>query len=131
LHFSAKWGFNEVRELAVRQLEGINMELVDRIQLYKEYEVAQKHFFPLYMQLVKRKELIGLNEARVLGIETLVLVQSARERLRAHVTKEQPFHSPIRKDIKPKDVTDVVVSTFNLSLTDASLTGGMLSLRVR
>jgi len=118
LRMAAKWGFDQVRELAVRHLANADMDLVNRIKLYKEHEVAQKHIFPLYVQLVERQELIGLDEAQILGMETLVMIHSVRERIRAPVTEEQPLLSPIRKDVKPKDITDIVASTFNVPRTN-------------
>lgn len=121
LRIAAKWGFSEVRELAVRHLENTDIDLVNRIKLYKEHGVAQKHLFPLYVRLVERQELIRLDEAQILGMETLVMICSVRERIRAPVTKEQPLHSPIRRDVKPKDITDIVISTFNISLVNGQL----------
>ena len=123
LRIAAKWGFEQVRELAVRHLENANIDLVNRIKLYKEHGVNQKHLSPLYVQLAARSELIGLDEAQILGMETLVMIHSVRERIRAPVTKEQPLHSPIRKDVKPKDIANIVASTFNIPL----MNGQMLS----
>ncbi|KAF5355102.1 hypothetical protein D9756_005770 [Leucocoprinus leucothites] len=119
LRLAAKWGFNEVKELAVRHLEGIvDIDPVSRVALYQEHGVAEKYLFPLYVKLAERKEFIGLDEARALGMETFVLVQQARERLRAQVSKESPFLSPIRTDLKRKDISDIIVLTFNLKLKD-------------
>lgn len=123
LRIAAKWGFDQVRELAVRHLENTDIDLVNRIKLYKEHGVAQKHLFPLYMQLAVRRELITLDEAQILGMETLVKIHSVRERIRAPVIKEQPLHSPVRKDVNPKDITDIVASTFNIPI----MNGQMLS----
>lgn len=123
MRIAAKWGFDQVRELAVRHLENTDIDLVNRIKLYKEHGVAQKHLFPLYMQLAVRRELITLDEAQILGMETLVKIHSVRERIRAPVIKEQPLHSPVRKDVNPKDITDIVASTFNIPI----MNGQMLS----
>lgn len=70
------------------------------------------------MQLARRETLIGLDEAHALGMETLVLVYQARECLRGQVSDKPPFLSPIRKEFKQKDVSDIIASTFNLRLED-------------
>lgn len=120
LRFSAKWGFDEVKELAVRNLQPIDIGIISRIQLYQENLVAEKYLFPLYVKLAKRDRLIGIDEGRALSTDTLVLVLQARERLRGQVSKDL---SPIPKDLKQNDIIDIVASTFNLSLKDLNLPG--------
>ncbi|KAJ3559850.1 hypothetical protein NP233_g11159 [Leucocoprinus birnbaumii] len=124
LHFAAKWGFKEVKELAVRHLESMDdIGLVDRIQLYQANKVAEKYLFTHYVKLAERKEMLGLEEARALGMETYVTIQQARERLRAQVTRDQPMISPIRMELKTKDISDIVASTFNIKLEDPQPNG--------
>ncbi|KXN87076.1 hypothetical protein AN958_09286 [Leucoagaricus sp. SymC.cos] len=126
MHFAGKWGFNEVKELSVRHLQDAKMGLVERIQLYQENRVPEKHLFRLYVQLASREELPGLEDAQALGLETYVAVQQARERLRGQVPAKPPYNSPIREGLKQKDIVGIVASTFNLSLADVGLAPGDL-----
>ncbi|KAJ3553442.1 hypothetical protein NP233_g12643 [Leucocoprinus birnbaumii] len=104
LHFAAKWGFKEVKELAITKW-------------------PRSICSPHYVKLAERKEMLGLEEARALGMETYVTIQQARERLRAQVPKDQPMISPIRKELKTKDISDIVASTFNIKLEDPQPNG--------
>jgi hypothetical protein len=104
------------------------MELVPRIQLYLQNNVSEKYLFPLFVELATRKELLGLEEARALGMETVVLIQQARERLRGQFSPDNPSHIPVRKDIKKKEISDVVASTFGFSLKDIEMAPGELLL---
>ncbi|KXN87077.1 Programmed cell death protein 6 [Leucoagaricus sp. SymC.cos] len=47
MHFAAKWGFNEVKELSVRHLQDAQMGLVERIRLYQENKGYGGGFAPL------------------------------------------------------------------------------------
>lgn len=117
-----------MKELAVRYLQNMKMELVPRIQLYLQNNVSEKYLFPLFVELATRKELLGLEEARALGMETVVLIQQARERLRGQFSPDNPSHIPVRKDIKKKEISDVVASTFGFSLKDIEMAPGELLL---
>jgi hypothetical protein len=119
LRLAAQWKFMEVKELAISRLELFEMEVIKRIQLYQACWVSEKYLFPLYLQLASREELLGLDEAQALGIETFVLIQQARERLRAQTTTTEL--SPVRDNLERKDLLDIVASTFNISLKDLDL----------
>ena len=85
LRLADKWDFKQVKELAVREPnKKKDLALIDRMALYQAYKVDNKHLVPLYAELVKRDRPLSIEEARVLGLETMVLVNTAREKLRAN-----------------------------------------------
>lgn len=85
--------------------------------------MGEKYLFPLYIQVATRDEFIGLEEARALRIETFVLLQQARERLRVQ-SPSGPTHSPIRAGLQHSDIVDILAETFDISLADVVLEQG-------
>ncbi|KAJ3559851.1 hypothetical protein NP233_g11160 [Leucocoprinus birnbaumii] len=118
LRLAGKWDFHEIKELAVEHLKKHTMELSHRVRLYEENQVDGKHLFPLYVQLSSREEVFGLEEARVLGIETFVLVQQARERLRGQASPSDPMQNPLPPGIQRPDIRSIVAATFNIPLPE-------------
>ena len=103
LNLADKWEFNEVKDLAVRELQKKpDLDLVSKMALYQTYKVDPRHLIPLYAQLCERDTPITLNEARILGIETTVLINSTREQLRADPSNEG--RSPLPAGLEEGDV---------------------------
>lgn len=99
------------------------MDPVERIRLYQNNDIPEQYLFPLYKQLACRGEPLGLEESRTLGIETLVLIFQARERLRAQPSADRRL-SPIRTDLDQRYIDEVVSATFHISLVDEIPTTG-------
>ncbi|KAK0454520.1 hypothetical protein EV421DRAFT_421036 [Armillaria borealis] len=106
LRIASVWGFPEVKALAVRELEGKPMSLVDRIVLYQAYNVDPEILIPLYAKLCSRDEPLNKVESQKLGVETVVLVFHARERLRS--SSRDGIKSPLPDGVNPLDVMQVV-----------------------
>ncbi|KAF8161496.1 hypothetical protein B0H34DRAFT_701175 [Crassisporium funariophilum] len=103
LNLADKWDFNEVKELAVRELHKKNsLSIVEKMALYAKYKVDSRHLVPLYAALCARDTALTLEESRILGIEATVLVSSARERLRAKPSDEG--RSPLPQGLETDDV---------------------------
>lgn len=121
LRYSTKWDFPHVKELAVRYIVDFDMDVVDRIVLYQENNLPESYLFPLYMQIASREDMLSLEESKILGYDTLVLIHHARERLRTPVSPTNRLLSPIRTDLTHTNVIDIVASTFNISLASANI----------
>lgn len=67
LSFAVEWGFPEVKELAVRQLESIKMSDCQRIILYHKYQVDQTLLEPAVLALVGRDDPLTFSEGTELG----------------------------------------------------------------
>ncbi|KDR75465.1 hypothetical protein GALMADRAFT_140117 [Galerina marginata CBS 339.88] len=103
LNLADKWEFHEVKELAVRELhKKKDLDLVSKMALYQKYKVDPRHLVPLYAELCERDTSLTLEEATILGIESTVIVNTARERLRANPSDEG--RSPLPPDLEEKDV---------------------------
>ncbi|KAF9445064.1 hypothetical protein P691DRAFT_806196 [Macrolepiota fuliginosa MF-IS2] len=123
LRLATKWEFPKVKKLAIEYLEKFEMDTVQRIVLYQNNSVSEKYLYPLYEKLASREERLRLDESKALGLETLVLVHEARERLRAPPSGNRLL-SPVRPGIGPADIIEIVSSTFNISLADTNAEPG-------
>lgn len=99
LNLADKWDFNEVKELAVRELQKKKeLDIVTKMALYQKYKVDKRHLVPLYASLCKRDIPLSLGEAHILGMEATILVNTARERLRANPSDGGRSPLPSRLD---------------------------------
>ncbi|KAL1678991.1 hypothetical protein EV122DRAFT_264090 [Schizophyllum commune] len=83
LKLAHMWNFREVYELAVRELERLEMPVVERLIAYQAYDVKREYIVPLYAELFRREEPLSKSESQRLGIETVYTIWMGRERLRA------------------------------------------------
>ncbi|CAA7260380.1 unnamed protein product [Cyclocybe aegerita] len=84
LNLANKWSFPEVKELAVRELQKkTDIDLVNRIAIYRKFNVHPRHLVPLYAQLCSRPIPLSEQESHILGLEATLLIMTTREKLRA------------------------------------------------
>ncbi|KAK2463022.1 hypothetical protein APHAL10511_004677 [Amanita phalloides] len=81
LDLAHRWGFCNVKALALDKLEGIDMPLVKRIALYREYDVPEGILAPHYTRLCARPQILTLDETEILGGATTIMIFAIRERL--------------------------------------------------
>ena len=76
------WQFSEVKALVVRELEKQIVPSIYKIVIYHRYEVDRGLLLPSYMDLVSREETLNFEEAKDLGLETSLMIMTAREVVR-------------------------------------------------
>ena len=76
------WQFSEVKALVVRELEKQEIASIYKIVIYHRYNVDRGLLLPSYTDLVSREETLSLEEARDLGLETSLMIMTAREVVR-------------------------------------------------
>ncbi|KAG9221259.1 hypothetical protein CCMSSC00406_0008906 [Pleurotus cornucopiae] len=82
LGLAHQWGFDEVKRLVIRQLESVQIRLVDRIALYTAHGVDDEELRKYYSELCLRPEPIMLHEGMKLSMYVVIMVATVRERLR-------------------------------------------------
>ncbi|KAF8648540.1 hypothetical protein AX16_006244 [Volvariella volvacea WC 439] len=90
-----RWGFDRVKDLAIRELEKIECPTVDRLALYEKYGANPEIAVPLYVSLVLRIETISIEESMLLGIRATVFIFHAREKLYAILAKKGLKEPPV------------------------------------
>ncbi|KAF8190893.1 hypothetical protein BJ912DRAFT_316196 [Pholiota molesta] len=83
LTLAHRWGFPEVKSLAVRELERKELPDVKRIKLYHDTAVDRALLVPRYAALCARDAPLSLAEGRDLGMETTLMIARGREEARA------------------------------------------------
>ena len=100
LKFSHEYQFPEVKQLAIRELEGFEMPIADRIVLYQAHSIDPSYLVPLYVKLCMRDEGPTDDETAIMGIKTSLIIFRARERLRFRPLSGDRNHSlPDENDI--------------------------------
>ncbi|KAI0352036.1 hypothetical protein OH77DRAFT_1429073 [Trametes cingulata] len=99
LSLATRWEFNDIRELAIRQLQSLDMHPVDRILIAQEFDIGGRWALSAYTALCERPEPLSLAEASRLGLETTTRIAQLREQLRARTHKSSNlggYHSLTR-----------------------------------
>ncbi|KIK19275.1 hypothetical protein PISMIDRAFT_156766 [Pisolithus microcarpus 441] len=113
LRLATRWGFNNVKELSVRELEKLEIECVDKISIYHEYSISKLYLIPSYVSVVKRDKPLTFTEGVKLGMETVLRVADARERARQRAS-ESGIRTPSFDDFEDSDVEVLVREVFGL-----------------
>ncbi|KAI5988174.1 hypothetical protein EDD15DRAFT_2172661 [Pisolithus albus] len=113
LNLTARWGFDSMRELAIHQLERLEMDPVEKITLYKKHRINRKLLIPSYVELCKSPTLPSPAEAERLQMETVLRLATARERaiLRA---AEQGNRSPTSALLEDEELKTIINDVFEM-----------------
>ncbi|KAK7472379.1 hypothetical protein VKT23_000495 [Stygiomarasmius scandens] len=80
LKISTKWGFLQIRELAIQKLTPMNMTVFKRIELAREYSVAQ-WLRSGYFDLVKQLETLTMENVESIGYPSSIRIFRIREQM--------------------------------------------------
>jgi hypothetical protein len=80
LDLSTRWGFTSIRDLAIRCIKPPTP--LDRLILARKHAV-EEWVLPALLELCERAEPLGLEEARLMDFEDVVLVGSVRQTVRS------------------------------------------------
>jgi hypothetical protein len=113
LGLAHEWNFEEVKELAVRELhKKKELSIVERMALYEKYKVNKRHLVPLYAALCQRDYPLTVEEAKILGFESTILVNAARERLRAKPS--DGGRSPLPEGLEDADIFRAIETSMGI-----------------
>jgi hypothetical protein len=120
LDLAHRWAFPEVKGLAVRQLEKLELPDVDRISIYHKYEIDRSLLIPRYAALCERETPLTLREGLQLGMETTLMIAHARELSRANPLPSGA-RSPRPAGIHLDEMTRLVCEMFEVQLPATAL----------
>jgi hypothetical protein len=81
LQLATLWEFGDIKQLAIRQLEKLKLDPIEKIITYKQYSVDSELLLPSYVSLCTSPTLPSPEEGRILTLETVLRIASARERV--------------------------------------------------
>lgn len=116
LELSHEWSFVQAKQLAIREIQKLEMPTADRIALYLKYDVGCEFLVPLYAELCSRSETITLEEATLIGLPVAIIIFRLREELRVRTSftppPPPPPASPLPTGVTQADVRERVAIAF-------------------
>lgn len=114
MKLATKWQFKEVRSLSIRELEKLDIDPVEKIAIYKEFKIKPELLLPSYISICKKDRLPSPEEGKILSIETVLKIASAREEMILSALSSGR-RSPADA---PDDITRAIIARlFELGLT--------------
>lgn len=113
LKLANRWTFDSVKELAVRELEKIDIEAIEKIGIYHDHNISRLYLIPSYIAVCKRDKSLSFTEGMKLGMETVLRIAEARERLRQQAS-ESGIRTPTFEDFEDAEVEVLIRGIFNL-----------------
>jgi len=121
LTLANRWTFDSVKELSVRELEKIEIEAVEKISIYHENNISRLYLIPSYIAVCKRDKPLSFKEGMKLGMETVLRIAEARERLRLQAS-ESGIRTPTFEDFEDTEVEVLIREIFSLGSRPTSPT---------
>ncbi|KAG6381999.1 hypothetical protein JVT61DRAFT_630 [Boletus reticuloceps] len=121
LKLANRWTFDSVKELSVRELEKLEIEPIEKIAIYHKFNISRLYLVPSYIAVCKRDKSLSFSEGMNLGMETVLRIAEARERLRLQAS-ESGVRSPTFEDFEDNEVETLVREIFNLGSRPTSPT---------
>lgn len=115
MELSDGWSFSEVKSLAVRELEKLEIEPIQKVYLYHRFNISRTYLIASYSSICVRPETLNLHEGELLGLQTTLKVAEARERIRSIAAGRTGTRSPTYADFAPADVDVVVREVFEIN----------------
>jgi hypothetical protein len=102
LDLANNWQFVQVKKLAARQLEREQFDPIRKIELYHRYGLDRTLLIPSYAALCCRSEIPSVAECNILGMETVVMLFTAREQARSRGSQvnDEELHAIIQDAFK-------------------------------
>jgi hypothetical protein len=116
------WQFSEVKALVIRELEKQMIPSITKIIIYHQYGVNRNLLLPAYMELCQRDYALGLDEAKDLGLETSMMIMTAREVVRRGDGSISAHHLMSQDELKHiiRDVFNFPEPRSDTPLSDAT-----------
>jgi len=103
------------------ELEKIEIEAVEKISIYHENNISRLYLIPSYIAVCKRDKPLSFKEGMKLGMETVLRIAEARERLRLQAS-ESGIRTPTFEDFEDTEVEVLIREIFSLGSRPTSPT---------
>lgn len=113
LSLAHRWNFCNMKDLAIRELEKLDIEPIEKIVAYHEYKINKTLLLPAYIAMCKREKPLSLTEGMSLGMETVLRLADARERARQQAA-ESGIRSPTFDDFEDVQMEGMIREVFGI-----------------
>jgi hypothetical protein len=118
LRLAHQWQFVEVKSLALRELERLEVPPLRKIVIYHSFAIDRNLLRAAYAALTIRDEPITIEEGRELGLETALQLARARELARAPSGGERSAHPQSLLNVAGAGLDALIRDLFQLSPPD-------------
>jgi len=119
LKLAHQWNFVGVKELALRELERLEIPPLRKIVVYQSYGVDRRLLLEAYTALTTRDKPMTIEEGHELGLETVIQLARAREIVRAPAAggkRLKDAHSSV--NVAGAELDGLIRDLFQLPLPD-------------
>lgn len=119
LRLATRWRFDKIKELAIRELEFLELPPAERISIYNEHGIDGERLLASYVELCKSPTVPSEADARLLQMETLINVLQAREDGQRKAV-EMGHESPTSACLEDETLREIVSNLFKKGLNPRS-----------
>ncbi|KAG1727468.1 uncharacterized protein EDB91DRAFT_1061124 [Suillus paluster] len=119
LELSTRWKFLRMKELAVDQLQNLEMDPVEKIAIYNKYELDNSLLLREYKHLCTREGRMSIEEGEKVGLPTILGIHQARERALMSAVA-QGCRSPTSADVDDEELEKILKHVFNLNISSSA-----------
>ncbi|KAG2136384.1 uncharacterized protein EDB93DRAFT_1091806 [Suillus bovinus] len=113
LELSTIWQFPEIKQLAIDELQKLNIEPVEKITIYDKYQIDRSLLLSAYKFLCKRASHISEEEGERLRMPTVLRIYEARERAYGGPA-ENRIRNPISAGAGDEELEKILIDVFSL-----------------
>ncbi|OJA19201.1 hypothetical protein AZE42_09854 [Rhizopogon vesiculosus] len=115
LDLSTRWRFPRMKELAVEQLQSLEIDPVEKITIYDKYGIDKSLLLREYKRLCTREGQMSTEEGEKVKLPTVLGIYQARERaIRSAAGKER--RNPTPADADEEELEKILIDIFNLNI---------------
>ncbi|KAG1880133.1 hypothetical protein F4604DRAFT_519943 [Suillus subluteus] len=113
LDLSTTWQFPEMKQLAIDELQKLEIEPIEKITMYDKYNIDKSLLLPSYKLLCKRASRMSAEEGERLNMPTILGIHEAREHA-IRSAAESGCRSPTSADAGDEELDKILIDIFNL-----------------
>lgn len=108
-----------MKELAVEQLQNLEIDPVEKIFIYDKYDINRSLLLREYKRLCTREGQMSTEEGEMVKLPTVLGIYQARERaIRSAAGKER--RNPTPADVDEEELEKILIDIFNLNIRSNS-----------
>ncbi|KAH0829111.1 hypothetical protein J3R83DRAFT_2577 [Lanmaoa asiatica] len=119
LHLATRWEFSKIKELAIRELEALELPPAERISIYNEHNIEGEQLLSSYVELCKSPTVPSEADGRLMQMDTLIKVLQAREDAQRKAV-ELGHDSPTSGSLEDEALRDIISKLFKNGLNPRS-----------
>lgn len=119
LELSTRWRFSRMKELAVEQLQNLEIDPVEKISIYDKYDIDRSLLLREYKRLCMREGQMSTEEGEMVKLPTVLGIYQARERAFRSAARKVG-RDPTPADVDEEELEKILIDIFNLNIRSSS-----------